>query len=106
MVKSSYKYLSDSIYIEDSINMSYRIRFINRIVYTIIFIWSVIIFGAMGIKIFSHYSLANQLVENEAIVSVKKDLAYRSWVSSHGGVYVPVTKKNTTKSISFSHKKS
>jgi len=93
MVKSSYKYLSDSIYIEDSINMSYRIRFINRIVYTIIFIWSVIIFGAMGIKIFSHYSLANQLVENEAIVSVKKDLAYRSWVSSHGGVYVPVTKK-------------
>ena len=30
---------------------------------------------------------------NEAKVSVKKDLAYRTWVASHGGVYVPVTEK-------------
>lgn len=73
--------------------MSYKIRFINRIVYIIVFVWSIIIFGAAGIKIFNHYSFADQLAENEAIVSVKKDLAYRTWIASHGGVYVPITEK-------------
>jgi diguanylate cyclase (GGDEF)-like protein/putative nucleotidyltransferase with HDIG domain len=43
--------------------------------------------------IFENYSYADRLAEHEAVISVKKDLAYRSWISSHGGVYVPITKK-------------
>jgi len=73
--------------------MRYKTRFINKIVYLLIFIWSLIIFTSTGIEVFNHYSLADKLAKNEAIVSVKKDLAYRSWVASHGGVYVPITKK-------------
>ena len=50
-------------------------------------------FGAIMVKVFSNYSYASSLAEHEAIVSVKKDLAYRSWVASHGGVYVPITQR-------------
>ncbi len=73
--------------------MSYRVRFINKVVYMIIFIWSVVMFGAGLINIKNNYDYAESLAKAEAEVSVKKDLAYRSWVASHGGVYVPITKK-------------
>jgi diguanylate cyclase (GGDEF)-like protein/putative nucleotidyltransferase with HDIG domain len=42
---------------------------------------------------YHNYSYADVLAKNEAVVNVNKDLAYRSWVSSHGGVYVPITKR-------------
>lgn len=58
-----------------------------------IFIWSFIIVVAFVNTLQEHYSYADTLAKNEAIVSVKKDLAYRSWVSSHGGVYVPITQR-------------
>ncbi|MEA3369782.1 MAG: DUF3365 domain-containing protein [Campylobacterota bacterium] len=73
--------------------MSYRIQFINKVVFIIIFIWSLIMFGAGFLSVLNNYNYADSLAENEALVSVKKDLAYRSWVASHGGVYVPVTKR-------------
>ena len=73
--------------------MDYKIRFVNRIAYITIFIWSIIIFIAGWVNVHSNYEYAKSLAETEAHVSVKKDLAYRSWVASHGGVYVPITKK-------------
>jgi len=73
--------------------MSYRVKFINKIVYIIIFAWSMLMLGAGLINIKNNYDYAKSLAKNEAIVSVKKDLAYRSWGASHGGVYVPITKK-------------
>ena len=73
--------------------MSYRVRFVHKVVYIIMFLWSIVIFSALFISIHDNYSYAQALAKNEAIVSVKKDLAYRSWVASHGGVYVPITKK-------------
>ncbi len=42
---------------------------------------------------YQEYGYADMLAKNEAVVSVNKDLAYRMWVSSHGGVYVPITDK-------------
>ena len=50
-------------------------------------------FSAATSKTINNYSYADTLAENEAVVSVKKDLAYRSWVASHGGVYVPITER-------------
>ena len=47
--------------------------------------------SAAIMRVFNNYSYADALAENEAVVSVKKDLAYRSWGASHGGVYVPIT---------------
>jgi len=73
--------------------MGYRVRFINRMVYIMIIIWSLLLFSAGFISVYENYTYADSLAENEAVVSVKKDLAYRSWVASHGGVYVPITEK-------------
>jgi len=73
--------------------MSYRVHFINRIFYIVIFIWSVVMLSAMAFLVNNNYDYADKLAKHEAVVSVKKDLAYRSWVASHGGVYVPITKK-------------
>ena len=73
--------------------MSHKLYFINKIVLITMIIWSFVII-ASGIFISSNnYTYAETLAKNEAVVSVKKDLAYRSWVASHGGVYVPITKK-------------
>jgi len=73
--------------------MSNKVHFINKIVYILVFVWSLFIFGVTGVQILNHYSTAEEQAKHEAIISVKKDLAYRTWVASHGGVYVPVTKK-------------
>ena len=73
--------------------MSYRVKFINKIVYIVMLLWSTIIFVVGWINVHNNYNYAKSLAKTEAHVSVKKDLAYRSWVSSHGGVYVPITKK-------------
>lgn len=73
--------------------MSYKVDFINRIVLFIILGWSTLMLIAGVISVFENYRYADNLAKNEALVSVKKDLAYRSWVASHGGVYVPITEK-------------
>ncbi|MDO6561960.1 DUF3365 domain-containing protein [Amphritea sp. 1_MG-2023] len=59
----------------------------------IVFAWTVTIVSVGGFNAQKYFKIAEQLALNEAEVSVKKDLAYRTWVSIHGGVYVPVTEK-------------
>ncbi|MFK5936921.1 MAG: DUF3365 domain-containing protein [Sulfurimonas sp.] len=73
--------------------MSYKARFINRVVYMIVVIWSIIMLIAGFVSVKENYKYADKSAKHEALVSVKKDLAYRSWVASHGGVYVPITKR-------------
>ena len=73
--------------------MFFKLKFINRVVIIIIFVWSVIVLGAGALNIKKHYKYADSLAKTEARVSVKKDFAYRMWASSHGGVYVPITKQ-------------
>jgi len=73
--------------------MSYKVRFINRVVFIIIVIWTLIMFIAGYVNVTENYKYSESLAEHEALISVKKDLAYRTWVASHGGVYVPITKR-------------
>ena len=73
--------------------MGYKVRFINRVVLIVMLIWSLLMLVAVIISSSDNYRYADKLAKNEALVSVKKDLAYRSWVASHGGVYVPITEK-------------
>jgi len=73
--------------------MGYKVHFINRVVLIIMLIWSLLMLIAGVISVSDNYIYADRLAKNEALVSVKKDLAYRSWVASHGGVYVPITEK-------------
>jgi len=72
--------------------MDIQKHFINKIVLFIVLFWTVLLFGIGFYLISYEYKEAESTAIKEAIVSVKKDLAYRSWVASHGGVYVPITK--------------
>jgi len=55
--------------------------------------WTLLLVAILAIIIHRNYEYAQNIALHEAKTSVNKDLAYRSWVASHGGVYVPVTKK-------------
>ena len=73
--------------------MAHQIIFLRKLVLLIALVWSFIIFAFLHSSIGHEYEYAYELALIEAKLSVKKDLAYRSWVASHGGVYVPVTKR-------------
>jgi putative nucleotidyltransferase with HDIG domain len=64
--------------------------FISNILYVS---WTLLIGVILAIIIHRNYTYAENIALHEAKTSVNKDLAYRSWVASHGGVYVPVTKR-------------
>ncbi|MBU0631695.1 DUF3365 domain-containing protein [bacterium] len=73
------------------------VQFKNRLLqYTAIaiaLIWTAIVISVVLLNIYNYYNNADQFALHEAEVSIKKDLAYRTWVASHGGVYVPITNK-------------
>jgi putative nucleotidyltransferase with HDIG domain len=73
--------------------MGNKTNFINKFTIVLVLIWTALMSLAAYIIIKKNYAYADVLAKNEAVVSVKKDLAYRTWVSSHGGVYVPITQK-------------
>ena len=73
--------------------MEKQIKFLKIMLFVIISIWSVVITIFVITTIKDTYKFADELALNEAMVSAKKDLAYRRWGASHGGVYVPITKK-------------
>jgi len=73
--------------------MGSRAKVINKIVFFIALLWSLLLLIFVSVFIAKNYRYADDLALHEAIVSTKKDLAYRSWVASHGGVYVPVTER-------------
>ena len=60
---------------------------------SIYIIWTLLLIAILLIIIERTYTYAKYIAKEEAIVSVNKDIAYRRWVSSHGGVYVPVDKR-------------
>jgi len=59
----------------------------------LLFGWTLLIVAILAIIINRNYNYAENIAIEEAKTIVNKDLAYRTWVASHGGVYVPVTKE-------------
>jgi len=55
-------------------------------------VWSVLIFAILAIAVERTYSYARYIAKQNAQTMVNKDIVYRNWVASHGGVYVPVDK--------------
>lgn len=68
-----------------------KISSINRLAVIIGLIWTIIIAGSGSWDVVNNNKHIRNLVENEAIVNFKKDMAFRQWATKHGGVYVPVT---------------
>ena len=54
-----------------------------------IVIWALLIAGSLAWGIHNENKNAIELAKNEARVVFNKDLAFRTWAASHGGVYVP-----------------
>ena len=55
--------------------------------------WTLLLLFVFAIIVERTYTYAKYIAIQEAKTSVNKDLAYRTWVASHGGVYVPVDKR-------------
>ncbi|MEA1918115.1 MAG: DUF3365 domain-containing protein [Campylobacterota bacterium] len=56
----------------------------------------------MSNNLWMKYNDAQKEALSEAKLSIEKDLIFRNWVASHGGVYVPIT-KNTPPNPYLSH---
>jgi len=68
-------------------------KFINILTRTLYIVWTLLLFAFFVIITERTYTYAEYIATQEAMTSVNKDIAYRTWVSSHGGVYVPVDKR-------------
>ena len=73
--------------------MQTKQRFLFITLNTLYVVWSVFIVIILAVIIHKNYKYAENIAIQKAKTSVNKDLAYRTWVASHGGVYVPVTKR-------------
>lgn len=73
--------------------MQTKRNFINLLARTLYVIWSLLLLSIFSIIVERVYAYAKYIAVQKAETSVNKDIAYRRWVASHGGVYVPVDKR-------------
>jgi len=71
--------------------MNSKRHFVDVATGLVILVWSILLLLIISVLVHRNYQYANNIALESAKTSVNKDLAYRSWVASHGGVYVPVT---------------
>ncbi|MGL1893874.1 MAG: response regulator [Spirochaetaceae bacterium] len=71
--------------------MSYLSKKSNQYLLLSILIWSIIITISTITQNISTKQTIIDIAENQTRVAYEKDVLYRKWASSHGGVYVPVT---------------
>ena len=63
-------------------------------IFTIIsVVWTLFIALIVFYLTYQKYEQIEDLALLEAKTSINKDIAYRKWVATHGGVYVPITKE-------------
>lgn len=63
-------------------------------IFTIIgVLWTLFIALIIIYLTYQKYEQIEQLALLEAKTSINKDIAYRKWIATHGGVYVPITKE-------------
>lgn len=59
----------------------------------VMLLWTAIIGGFLSWDVIVAREHAEQLARNEARLHFNKDLTFRRWATSHGGVYVPVNER-------------
>ncbi len=72
---------------KDKSNISFSILY--RYTATAVILWTIIIGGLLAWDIHNENEQAIELANKEASTIFSKDLAFRTWTASHGGVYVP-----------------
>lgn len=64
-----------------------------KIFSNIAIIWSILIGLMIGYLVYQKYEQVKNLALLEAKTSINKDIAFRKWVATHGGVYVPISEE-------------
>lgn len=72
----------------------YQIRRIRNYAWTFAAAWSLLLLASAVITIREHKNSLINLARAEARSAIDRDILYRRWGSSHGGVYIPVTEKS------------
>jgi len=69
-----------------------QFRSFNRILYVYFAagLWTILMFGLAVYQTHQIHVVTEKMAINEAQIDFKKDQALRQWVTSHGGVYVPI----------------
>jgi len=78
----------------DSKNNCHQVRRIRRYVWYFIAVWTLLLATSALITFKGDKETLMRLAQSEARAAINRDLIYRSWGSSHGGVYAPVTGNN------------
>ncbi|HZF70182.1 MAG TPA: response regulator, partial [Sulfuricurvum sp.] len=63
---------------------------LSKVFLIIAIIWTLFIAFMVAFLAYQKYQQTISLALLEAKTSTNKDLAYRKWVATHGGVYVPI----------------
>jgi len=61
--------------------------------FIVLFLWIFLVAGYLAVDLCNERRTTFELVKNEARATFNKDLAFRLWVTSHGGVYVVPDKR-------------
>ena len=56
-------------------------------------VWMVVVIASLAWGAYGHRREALNIAYQNAITAITKDIAFRDWVASHGGVYVPPTEQ-------------
>jgi len=73
--------------------MTKRRKYLSFLTRWLYISWTLLLLVILAIIIERTYTYAKYIAIQKAKTSVNKDLAYRTWVASHGGVYVPVDER-------------
>lgn len=73
-----------------SLKSRQRRTWFKRLAWILTFIWTLVVCGVLYVDTLALRDVTHELVLVEARINFQKDLAFRLWVASHGGLYVPI----------------
>lgn len=59
----------------------------------VLLLWTGLVFASVGYNFYSLWQATLHTAESAAEATLNKDLSYRNWATSHGGVYVPPSER-------------
>ncbi len=78
---------------KNSTKLKKRLVLLYRNTAAVIVVWILIVAGSLSWNIYNERQSIQKLAKKEAHSSFKKDEAFRLWIASRGGVYVPLDEK-------------
>ena len=72
-------------------NLKTEFRFLRNHFWILLALWTVLVSSILLWSLFRQKHETKQMARMLARNSFEKDIVYRQWAASHGGVYVPIT---------------